>query len=71
MIGKPKKSIQELFLEGTPIDEGLRDAVREALLRHKKLGNSIVVWRDGRIVHVPADEIEVSVARKSSPSSHG
>jgi hypothetical protein len=71
MIGKPKKTIQELFIEGTPIDEALRDAVREALLRHKKLGNSIVVWREGRIVHVPADEIEVSPAKERSPSSHG
>ena len=71
MIGKPKKSIQEIFLEGTPIDEGLRDAVREALLRHKNLGNSSVVWRDGRIVHVPAAEIEVPAAKERSPSSRG
>jgi hypothetical protein len=71
MIGKPKKSIQDLFLEGAPIDEALRKAVREALRRHKKLGNSIVVWRDGQIVHVSADEIQVSDAEDGSPLSQG
>jgi hypothetical protein len=70
MIGKPKKSIKDLFLEGAPIDEALRKAVREALRRHKKLGNSIVVWRNGQIVHVSADEIQVSDAEDGSPLSH-
>ena len=54
-----KQSIEELMLEGTAIDEALRRAVREALLRHKKLGESIVVWRDGKVVIVPPDEIQV------------
>jgi hypothetical protein len=70
MIDKPKKSIQDLFLEGTPIDEGLRRGVREALRRHKKLGHSIVVWRDGRIVHVPPEEIQIVESSDDSHSSH-
>lgn len=53
------KSIEQLMLEGTEIDEALRRAVREALLRHKKLGNSIAVWRDGRVVIIPPEEIRV------------
>lgn len=71
MIGKPQKSVQDLFLEGTPIDEGLRKGVREALLRHKKLGNPIVVWRDGRIVHVSAEEIGVPATGEGAPPSQG
>ena len=39
--------------------EAMRLAVREALARHKALGQSIVVWRDGRVVVVPPEEIEV------------
>jgi hypothetical protein len=46
-----------MMLDGTEIDEALRRAVREALLRHKKLGNSIAVWRDGKVVIVPPEEI--------------
>ncbi len=45
--------------EQTRVTRALRLAVREALLRHKRLGNPIVVYRDGRIVQVPPDEIEV------------
>lgn len=45
--------------EGTEIDEALRRAVREALLRHKKLGNPVAVWRDGKVVILPPEEIPV------------
>jgi len=33
--------------------------VRAALRRHKLLGESIAVWRDGRVVIVPPEEIVV------------
>ena len=29
------------------------------MIRHKRLGNPIVVWRDGKVVWVPAEEIQV------------
>jgi hypothetical protein len=29
------------------------------VLRHKKLGEPIVIWRDGKVVWVPPEEIEV------------
>lgn len=53
------RTIEEMMLEGTEIDEALRRAVREALIRHKKLGNPIAVWRDGKVVIVPPEEIPV------------
>lgn len=37
----------------------MRRGVRNALRRHKALGESIVVERDGRIVTIPPDEIQV------------
>jgi hypothetical protein len=36
---------------------GIRNGVRAALRRHKLLGQSIVVWRDGKVVEVPPEEI--------------
>jgi len=39
--------------------EALREAVREALLRHKQAGNPVVVWRDGRVVWIPPEDIPV------------
>jgi len=52
------KTIDELFEEGTAIDEALKTAVRDALLRHKKLGNPIAVWETSRVIWVPPEEIE-------------
>jgi hypothetical protein len=47
---------------GVPFEqimEALREAGREARRRHKALGHPIVIWRDGRVVEVPPEEIEV------------
>ena len=38
---------------------GINRAVAAALHRHKERGESIVVWRDGKIVEVPPEEIDV------------
>ncbi len=35
----------------------LRQAVREALLDHKRAGNPVAVWQDGRVVWIPPEEI--------------
>lgn len=53
-----EKTIDEIFAEGTPIDEALKKAVREAVLQHKRAGNPIVVWRDGKTVWLQPDEID-------------
>ncbi|MCC7366927.1 MAG: hypothetical protein IT306_00800 [Chloroflexi bacterium] len=37
------------------MDHGIRDAPR----RHKLLGESIAIWRDGQVVIVPPEEIVV------------
>lgn len=34
-------------------------AVTDALRRHKARGESIVIWRDGKVVTVPPEEIDV------------
>ena len=52
-----RPTIHELFLDGREIDLALRRAVRNALLRHKKLGNSVVVSRDGKVIEIPPEEI--------------
>lgn len=38
---------------------GVRRGVSIALDRHKKLGQSIVIWKDGKVVEIPAEEIVV------------
>jgi len=41
------------------IDAALRRAVRRALLEHKRRGEPIVVWQDGRVVTLKAEDIPV------------
>ena len=47
---------------GIPINEVMEifdRAGREAFARHKALGIPVVIWRDGHVVEVPPEEIEV------------
>ncbi len=37
----------------------LRGAVQKALLSHKRAGNPVAIWQDGRVVWVPPDGIPV------------
>ena len=41
------------------VEQALRRAVREALLRHKQAGNAIAVSRDGQVVWIAPEDIEV------------
>jgi hypothetical protein len=36
-----------------------RECVEDAYWRHRRLGESIVIWRDGQIVTLTGDEIPV------------
>jgi hypothetical protein len=39
------------------IDSGVRAAIAEAIERHRKLGESISIWKSGKVVTLKADEI--------------
>ena len=51
------KTILELMTRGDEVDRAVQRAVREALIRHKKLGESVAVWRDGKALILPPEEI--------------
>ena len=59
MKKRRSKSISQLFAEGKPIDDALARGVREALSRHKKLGQPVAVWQDGKAVWLPPEKIRV------------
>jgi len=54
-----KKTIDELFRDGKEIDTALRNAVQQALLQHKKAGNHVAEWRDGKVVLIKPEDIVV------------
>ena len=45
-------------LLGERIVEEAGKAIREAIRDHKRAGNPIAQWKDGRVVLIPADQIE-------------
>jgi len=53
------RTIKEILLETDLADRAVRKGVREALLRHKRLGQPIAVSEQGKVVWIPPEEIEV------------
>jgi hypothetical protein len=64
---KAEPTIEELFLDGRRIDEAMRRAVREALLRHRQAGVAIAVWRAGKVVSIAPDQIKIGRAGAKKP----
>jgi hypothetical protein len=50
-------------LKDVPLDVraemALKEAVAEAIAEHKRMGRSIAVWQDGKVVTIPPEEIVV------------
>lgn len=52
------KDVSRIFAEeGHLIDEALRQGVHEAMLRHKKDGLPVVIYRNGRAAWVTPEEL--------------
>ena len=61
-------SLLELFEDGRAIDEALRLGVRDALLRHKRLGERVAVWQDGKVVVLEPDQIPIEELKADGES---
>ena len=51
--------VAEVFLQPHLLDKAMAEAAQLCFWRHKRLLQPIVVFRDGKIVHVPPEEIEL------------
>lgn len=49
----------DLVAQAKEIEAILREAGRQARLMHKKLGNPIASWQDGKVVIIPPHEISI------------
>jgi hypothetical protein len=47
------------------IDRAFKTGVAKAIAEHKRAGHSIAVWKDGKVVIVPPEEIRVPRVRRS------
>ncbi len=41
------------------VTAAIQRGARQALIKHKALGVSIAIWRDGAVVLIPPDDIEI------------
>ena len=64
MSDEHERDISALMRDGTKIDAAMSEAARQAALRHKQLGFPLVVWRDGKVVEIPPDQIVVPEPRE-------
>ena len=45
------------IIEQSKIDAGVKIAIAQAIEKHRKLGQSISIWRDGKVVTLTAEQI--------------
>lgn len=51
---KPQIPLTELHQK---IDAGVKIAIAKAIEKHRKLGESISIWQDGKVITLTADQI--------------
>ncbi|MGH2370855.1 MAG: hypothetical protein ACRDI2_21980 [Chloroflexota bacterium] len=62
MRTEPQRDIGELLADTSLVTDALRQAAREALLRHQQAGLPVAIWRDGRVQWVAPEELDPSLA---------
>jgi hypothetical protein len=59
MKSETPRTVSDLIRDNDLIQNALTKAVQGAVREHKLLGQPIVIWRDGKVVWVPPEEIEL------------
>lgn len=53
-----QKDVHRIFVdEGRIVDEALKEGVRDAMIRHKKDGLPVVIYRDGKTVLLKPEDL--------------
>ena len=53
-----KESLKDIPMD-VRAEMALKEAVADAIAEHKRMGRPIVVWRDGKVVKIPPEEIVI------------
>ena len=56
---KPTKYKKASFPLAVKAEKALKEAVRGAMIDHKRTGDPIAVWRNGKVVWIPANKIKI------------
>jgi len=59
VISRSTKDIAAIVRDGAAIDRAIELAGYRVVRRHRQLGVPLVIWRDGRVVEVPAESVRI------------
>jgi len=65
-----KKSKKTPFSLAYKAEEALRKAVAEAIAEHRRNGVPIAIWRNGKVVRIPSDQIDIREPQVEYRVSH-
>jgi hypothetical protein len=58
------RAVNKKLLKDIPLDiraeMALKEAVADAIAEHKRQGHPVAVWRDGKTILIPPEEIDLS-----------
>jgi hypothetical protein len=58
MKANEPNDVHRIFVERRAvIDEALKQGVREAMIRHKREGRTVVIYRNGQAEHVKPEDL--------------
>ena len=60
--------IGRAFADGRPNDKALRRAASAAILQHQRAGVPLVIWREGKIARVSAEQLVTPGKGKKRPA---
>lgn len=59
MSEQEREELAARFRSDEKVDSLIKQAVRKALFRHKRLGHPVAVWQDGKPIWLPAKDIPI------------
>lgn len=57
----PPEDLLTILREGVLVERALQKASLQAIREHKEAGLPLAMWRDGKVVWVPAEELEAEI----------
>ena len=69
MTRRADKDIERIILDGDIPDRAMVATQRSVILEHRLRGLPLVLWRDGKVVEVPADSVELPEEDPLFPSA--
>jgi hypothetical protein len=65
------RDIGAILSDDRKMAAALRQAVKEALIRHRQAGRPVVEWRDGKTVWIGPEELDAIIKRMESEEIRG